>query len=90
MWVFLDLMKYLAAQNILKDFIEMLPQQQPNADPKIKGQIIYYLVLTFMADLHQDKNRKFFSLSNFLNRTFPWMNYSVKTSIQIFFKGMLH
>ena len=38
----------------------MLPQQQPNADPKIKGQISYYLVLTFMADLHQDKNRKIF------------------------------
>ena len=44
MSVFLDLMKYLAAQNtyILKDFIEMLPQQQPNADPKIKGPIIYH------------------------------------------------
>ena len=38
----------------------MLPQQQPNADPKIKGQIIYYLVLTFMADLHQDKTESFF------------------------------
>ena len=38
----------------------MLPQQQPNADPKIKGPIIYYLEPTFMSDLHQDKNRKFF------------------------------